>query len=265
MKEQQVIYYTDELNEEFSTFKTTPRAIDASYDYDDSSFGKKVRRFFCYRIVMYPFAYLYTKLVFRRKVVGADLLKPYRKQGIFLFGNHTQPMGDALMQACLTYPRLNYVIIHPNNLNVPVFGKMVPALGGLPIPDGVSAYRNFRNAIENRIRRGNPVVIYPEAHIWPYYTHIRPFAETSFAYPVQMKAPTFCFVNTYKDRGKGRRPQIVTYIKGPFFPDENLTAKEQRKQLRNLVYDQMVQLSQHSDVEYVKYIKKETDKGDSNG
>lgn len=265
MENRQVIFYEDELKDEFSTFTTTPRAIDASYNYDDSSFGKQLKRFFVYRIVMFPYAYLYSKLVFHRKIVGKELLKPYRRQGIFMFGNHTQPLGDALLQAVNTYPRLNYVIVHPNNLDVPVFGKMVPALGGLPIPDGVSAYKNFRNAIEERIKRGCPVVIYPEAHIWPYYTHIRPFLETSFAYPVQMKAPTFCFVNTYQKMGRRKKPRMVTYIQGPFMADDNLSPKEQRHQLRDMVYNAMVKLSEHSDVEYIKYIKKEKQGDKENG
>ena len=54
MENRQVIFYEDELKDEFSTFTTTPRAIDASYDYDDSSFGKQLKRFFVYRIVMFP-------------------------------------------------------------------------------------------------------------------------------------------------------------------------------------------------------------------
>ncbi len=265
MEKRQVIYYADELNDEFSTFTTTPRPIDASYNYDDSSFIKQMKRFIIYRIVMFPYAWLYSKLVFHRKIVGGELLRPYRKQGIFLFGNHTQPLGDALLQACITYPRLNYVIVHPNNLDVPVFGRMVPALGGLPIPDGVSAYRNFRNAIEERIRRGNPVVIYPEAHIWPYYTHIRPFPETSFAYPVQLNAPSFCFVNTYQRMGGRRKPRMVTYIRGPFMADQSLSPKEQRRQLRDMVYKAMVELSENSDVEYIKYIKKDNQGEKENG
>ena len=135
MDNRKVIYYTDELHDEFSTFTTTPPRIDGSYDYERNTPFKKFLKFLCYRIIMYPIVILYGKIVFRQKIIGKDKLKPFKKQGIFLYGNHTQPLGDALLQTRLTFPRRTYIIVHPNNLNVPVLGKMVPSLGGLPIPD----------------------------------------------------------------------------------------------------------------------------------
>lgn len=71
-------------------------------------------------------------------------------------------------------------------------------------------------------------MIYPEAHIWPFYTGIRPFPDTSFRYPVQQKLPVFCLTNTYQRRGKSHIPQIVTYLDGPFYPDAELPAKLQK-------------------------------------
>ena len=261
MEERKVIYYTDELHDEFSTFTTTPPTIGDDYDYERTSFGKKLERFFVYRVFVYPVAFLYSKLVFHRKIVGKNLLRPYRKQGIFLYGNHTQPTGDALMQSCLTWPRLNYVIVHPNNLKVPFIGRFTPALGALPIPDTMGAFRNFKKAIEHKIGQGSPVVIYPEAHIWPWYTKIRPFADTSFAYPVQLKAPVFCFVNTYRKRHFGNKPRMVTYIQGPFFADDSLNPQEQRKKLRDEVYSSMSKLAENSNVEMIQYIRKEEENG----
>ncbi|MBO4780851.1 MAG: hypothetical protein J5522_00505 [Lachnospiraceae bacterium] len=119
MDGRQIIYYTDELHDEFSTFTTTPPRIDGSYDYERKSFFKKLLAFITYRIIMYPIVVVYGRLVFRQKIVGKDKLKPFKKQGFFLYGNHTQPLGDALLQTRLTFPRRTYIIVHPNNLNVP--------------------------------------------------------------------------------------------------------------------------------------------------
>ena len=239
-----------------SSFTAVPARIDGSYDYERASFFKRFTRFFLYRIVMYPAGVVYSRIAFRQKIVGREKLKPYRDAGIFLFGNHTQPTGDAFMQTRVVFPRMSYVIVHPNNLAVPVIGKMVPALGGLPVPDGMEAYRNFRRAITSAIEGGSPVVIYPEAHIWPYYTGVRPFPDTSFAYPVELGAPSFCFVNTYHKRRFGKRPRIVTYVEGPFFPPEEGSARERRAALRDRVYGAMTQLASRSEVEYIKYVKK---------
>jgi 1-acyl-sn-glycerol-3-phosphate acyltransferase len=261
MDGRQIIYYTDELHDEFSTFTTTPPRIDGSYDYERKSFFKKLLAFITYRIIMYPIVVVYGRLVFRQKIIGKEKLKPFKKQGLFLYGNHTQPLGDALLQTRLTFPRRTYIIVHPNNLKVPFFGKMVPSLGGLPIPDDKAAYKNFLNAINSRVTEGNPLVIYPEAHIWPYYTGIRPFVDTSFMYPVSLKAPVFCFVNTYKKTRFRKRPKLVTYIEGPFYSGSEESPKADRKVLRDRVYRKMCELAKNSDIEMIKYIKKEENDG----
>ena len=265
MEKRKVIYYTDEQNDEFSTFTATPPRIDGSYDYERKSPFKRFLRFFLYRVVMYPAGVIYARLAFRQKIVGREKLKPYRGCGVFLFGNHTQPTGDAFMQTRVVFPRMSYVVVHPNNLAVPVIGKMVPSLGGLPLPDDMEAYRNFRAAINAKIAEGHPVVVYPEAHIWPYNTGIRDFPDTSFAYPVETGAPSFCFVNTYHKRRFGGRARIVTYVEGPFFAPEEGTPRARRRALRDEVHGAMTQLAILSDHEVVKYIKKETDGENADG
>ena len=128
-----------------------------------------------------------------------------------------------------------------------------------PLPDDKAAYANFTRAIEQRITEGKAVVIYPEAHIWPYYTGIRPFTDTSFHYPVKFNTPVFCFTNTYRKRRFGKKPRIVTCVDGPFFPNEELPQKQRRKDLRDRVYNAMLTRAQASDCVTIQYIKKESE------
>ena len=254
MDERKVIYYKDELNDEFSPMKLTPPVIDGSYDYMKPR--GRLARFIAYRLFALPAAFFYSKLVFRQKIVGKEKLKAC-KTGFFLYGNHTQPTGDALMQALLTCPKTNYVIVHPNNLVVPVIGRFTPALGALPLPGDLAAYRNFRKAIERRVKEGHPLVVYPEAHIWPYYTGVRPFTDVSFSYPVELDVPAYCFTNTYRERRFGKKPRIVTYIDGPFLPDKTADRRAARKKLRDEVYAAMCARAQNSTVKVIEYIKAE--------
>lgn len=256
MDKRKIIYYEDELNDEFSVKKITPRRIDASYDYGKSSPWKRFTRFFWYRIVATPLAILYTKIKFRHRIVGAELLLPYRKCGYFIYGNHTQDIGDALIPNMVDKPKSKYVIVHPNNVSIPVLGRIVPSLGGIPLPDDLAAHRNFTATIDRRIKEGHAIVIYPEAHIWPYYTGIRPFPDDSFFYPVKYGTPVFCFTNTYKSRGEGREPQIVTYVDGPFLPDDTLPPRERRRDLRDRVRAKMTERARLSDAEVIKYLKR---------
>ena len=257
MEKREIIYYTDELNDEFSKAKITSRKIDESYVYCHDSLFKRITHFFWYRIIAAPLAFVYVKRKFAHKVVGAKKLDECRKTGYFLYGNHTQDIGDALMPNMLDFSRDKYFIVHPNNVSMPVLGRITPSLGALPLPDTLGAYRNFLDAVEQRISEGCGVVIYPEAHIWPYYTKIRPFTDASFAYPAKLGAPVFCFTNTYHKRKYSREPRIVTYVDGPFYPNAELTPREQRRELRDKVYAQMCERAKLSDFEKIKYVKLE--------
>ena len=258
MDKRKIIYYTDELNDEFSLAEISPRTIDKNYVYIHKSLFKKFTRFFWYRIVFFPIAILYSKIKFHHKVVNQDVIKGYKKSGYFLYGNHTQDIGDAFMVQRINKAKGKYVIVHPNNVSMPVLGKLTPSLGALPLPDDLAAYKNFISAIDMRIKQRKCVVVYPEAHIWPFYTGIRPFVDTSFQYPIKLDVPTFCFTNTYQKRRFSKKPKIVTYVDGPFFPNNELTFKEQRADLRNQVYNCMCKRAENSTVNWIQYIKKDT-------
>ena len=48
---------------------------------------------------------------------------------------------------------------------------------------------------------------------------------------------------------------MVTYIDGPFYPDQSLPVKEQKKLLRDQVYHTMVERAENSNMEMIQYIK----------
>lgn len=253
-----MIYYTDELNDEFSTAIIEPIKIDGNFKYLQNSLFKRFTHFFWYRIIAHPVAFLYTKIKFGHKIENANLLKKARKTGYFLYGNHTQDIGDAFIPNMLDKAKDKYVIVHPNNVSIPGIGKVAVSLGALPLPDDLAAFRNFSAAIETRIKQKKAVVIYPEAHIWPYYTDIRPFVDTSFQYPIKYGVPVFCFTNTYQKRKNPKKPRIVTYIDGPFFPDDAIPPKERRRDLRDRIYACMCERAKKSDCIIIQYIKKES-------
>ena len=64
-------------------------------------------------------------------------------------------------------------------------------------------YTELYDAIKKRIEQKKCVVIYPEAHVWEYYTKIRPFPSTSFKFPVNCDVPAFCMTTTYYKRKFG--------------------------------------------------------------
>ena len=261
LKERKVIYYSDEQNDEFSTAKINAIKIDGSYVYDRTKGFSAVARFFFYRIVATPLAYLYCKLFLHYKCANREVLKPYKKTGYYLYGNHTSNYGDPLMPNLFAFSKNVYFIVHPNNVSMPFLGFINRYIGAIPLPDDMEAAKKFTAFINERIEKNDCVCIYPEAHIWPYYTKIRNFPDKSFGYPARTGAPVFCFTNTYQKRycfGKELdKPKIVTYIDGPFMPGMEKPLGERKKELRDIVYNTMCERSKLSDKEYVVYEKKE--------
>ena len=254
--EQKIIYYKDELNDEFSEAKIVPRKIDGKYKYFHKNPFWKISAFL-FNLIIIPVKFFYPKIKFRIKYIGKEKLKKFKNSGYFVYVNHTQEFCDTFIPSNPIFPKRNYIIVNPENVSLPVLGNSIQMLGAIPVPGNKEATKNFLNKIEKVIKDKHSITIYPEAHIWPYYTKIRPFKSVSFKYPIELDVPTFCMTNTYIRRGKTNKVNIVTYIDGPFFPDKNLTNKQEKKEnLRNKVYEQMVKRSKNSNIEQVKYILK---------
>lgn len=254
MDNKEIIYYKDELNDEFSKAKITPRRIDENYKYIHKNPVWNICAFILQNILSMPIKYLYAKIKFRIKYVGKEKLKPYKKEGYFIYVNHTQPFADTFIPSIANYPKRNYFIVNPENVSMKGLKTIVEMLGAIPIPSNRQAMKNFLNTVEIRIKKASSITIYPEAHIWPYYTKIRPFKAVSFKYPVQLDKPVFCMTNTYQKYRKNKI-RMVTYIDGPFFQNKELKMQEQKQDLRDRVYNCMVERSKNSNIEYIKYEK----------
>lgn len=251
------VYYTDERTDEFSSGNIQAKVIDENYRYIDGRPLWKLGRFAAYRLVAMPAAYLYCKLFLHSTFRNRQVLKTVKGQGCFVYGNHTQQVGDPFLPNLALCPKSVYMIVHPDNVSMPVLGRITPYLGALPLPSNLKAMRNFKEAIRTRIREGSFVMIYPEAHIWPFYTGIRDFPATSMKYPVELDAPSFALTTTYRRRRFGRKPRTVTYLDGPFYPDKDLPPRARAQALRDRIHGAMVMRSRESDCEYIRYVKKE--------
>lgn len=252
--EKRIIYYKDELNDEFSTAKIEPREIDENYKYEHKNIFWRAFGWLVQNVLSVPIKFIYVKAKFKIKYVGKEKLKLYKKQGYFVYGNHTQSFADTFIITNTIFPKRNFLIVNPENVSMRFLGNIVQMLGAIPIPTKKKAMKNFLESINTKIKKGYSVTIFPEAHIWPYYTKIRPFKDVSFKYPIELNVPAFCVTNTYQSYGKNNdKIQIVTYVDGPFFSNEELPIKERKQDLRNRVYNAMVERSKNSNIEYIEY------------
>lgn len=257
MENRKVIYYKDELNDEFSTAQITPRKIDENYKYEHNIVWD-ICSYLLQNVLSMPIKVGYQKIKFKLKYIGKEKLKPYKKKPYFIYANHTQTFADTFIPSVANYPKRNFLIVNPANVSIKGAQTAIEMLGAVPTPDTKMAMKNFLETIKKKIRKNYSITIYPEAHIWPYYTKIRNFKDVSFKYPVELDVPVFSLTNTYKAYGKNKEKiKIETYIDGPFFANKNLSKKESQKELRDRVYNTMVERSKNSDIEYIKYIEAE--------
>ena len=69
----------------------------------------------------------------------------------------------------------------------------------------------------------------------------------------------FVLTNCYQKRWYLKRPQIVTYADGPFYPNPQSARKVAAKEMRDIAYNTMKKrLAEHTTCEYIKYIKEES-------
>lgn len=256
MKYQTKLQYSNEQTDEVLKFKTYNKKINSNYKYIRKNPIYNLLSFFTYRFIATPLVWFYYKLIKKVKIYNKKALKNI-KGGYFIYANHTNQFGDAFWPALICFPKKPYIVVNPNNVAIPFIGKLLRMWGALPVPDTITASKNFTNSIKYILNKNKPILIYPEAHIWPYYTKIRNFNSTSFYFPIKFNKPVFCFTTTYKLKKIGKKPKIEIYIDGPFYYNTTLPFKEQQKNLRDAVFNTMQQNCKHSNYSYFNYIKEE--------
>lgn len=255
MMDKKIFYYENELEDEFSKAQIEPITIDEKYPYVHHKIWDFCS-FLCQNVLSMPIKIFYMKWKLHLKFVGKEKFKKCKNTGYFIYANHTQEFADTFIPSLANYPKRNFFIVNPENVSMKGLTKLVPLLGAIPVPGNIKATRNFLELIQKRISAKMSITIYPEAHIWPYYTKIRAFKDTSFKYPVELNVPIYTITNTYHKGRKEGRIKIISYVDGPFYPDQSLSKKEAQKVLRNNTFDIMCERSKTSDYEHIIYVKK---------
>ncbi len=252
-----IFYYTDPINDDFAGTNITRKRLREGYCYLPESRVRRAVAWFLHHIVATPVVYCFLKISCGQKIVGRNKLRPYRKEGYFLYGNHTRAAGDAFTPSIAAFPKKPYIVVNADAVSIPFLRRIVEDLGAMPVPDSWETQKSFFGAIEKRAEKGDVIVIYPEAHIWPLYTGIRPFPDSSFAYPASAGKPVFTFTTTYAKRKLFGGVKATVYIDGPFFAEEEATKKEQKKDLRDQVFAAMKARSELSTYSPNRFIQEE--------
>ena len=261
VKNERVTYYSDPLTDDFAGTNINTCHVPADFKYVRTGAVWRISGFIVYYMIAVPLVWVMAKLMLGLKFENRKALKTLRKTGFFLYGNHTNAL-DVYVPALAAFPKRSYIIANPDIVSIRGIKRLVMMLGALPVPSEHKGMRGFTEAISLRCKERSCIAVYPEAHIWPYYTGIRPFADTSFYYPVSNGAPAVAMVTTYRKR-KGlfafcKRPGMTVTFSEVFYPDTSLTKREAQKKLHRQVYEFMKTKSENTDqVCYIRYEYKE--------
>lgn len=243
-------YYDDPLRDDFSGFPPArPIRVDEHFRYIRRGPLFSLASFLLYRVIMTPLAALYCRLRFRLRLRG-NVAALRRCRAGYLYGNHTQAPGDGFFPSLAAFPRRVYVVAHPDNIARRGTRTVMQMLGALPTPTTRRGLPAFRRAVAARAAHGC-VAVYPEAHIWPYASVIRPFTDTSFTFPAEDGLPVFSGTVVYHATRRGK-PRIELWIDGPF-SGEGEGQRARRADLRNKVYDAMCRRAAQGDAVFVRY------------
>jgi len=131
-----VIYYTDELNEDFSGSKVKPKTINAKYKYISKNPFYNFFAFIAYRIIATPIAFMF-KWCKGIKYENRQVLRKFKGKGYFVYANHTNIGSDVLSPHTISFPAKSYMIVASENINIPVIGGVTKMLGAMPLPSTV--------------------------------------------------------------------------------------------------------------------------------
>ena len=264
--EERVFYYASEEDDPIKTDEQEKKVevgLPEGYEFIPKNSFVKLYSAMLFRIFKL-FGQYYERGYWQAKFYGREKLKRARGKGYVIYANHTNPFHDVFGPA-LAADRRIFTIISPGNLKIPGIGKVLPYIGGLPLGKTKEEKKAFNDAVDERLKQKKVLVIYPEAHVWPYATKVRKFpaGDRSFKYAVRNNLPIFTMTTTYhkrKDKKRGDLPRMDVYIDGPFWPDVNLGEDENRAKLAKEAYDSMVNYSKKNSYEYFQYRPKSAKK-----
>jgi len=253
-------FYYENYTDDFAVTKDLKsNIVGDDYKYETKNPFFWLFSFVVYFIIVKPLAWCILKLRFGYKTKNRKVLRKCRNKGYFIYGNHTNYLPDAFGPNIIRFRR-NSIVVNSQTVSIKGIRTLVKALGAIPLGDTYQAKKKFFKCIKNRIRKKQSVMIFPEAHIWPYYNSVRPFDPINMKYQVILDVPAYTISYCYKKRKFFKIPKVIAYIDGPFYPDRNLEPKDRQEKLYNEVYNTIKdRTDNYSTYSVHTYLKKENE------
>lgn len=195
-----------------------------------------------YYFVAVPVIYLISKIMFGLKIEGRENLDKANGAGITV-SNHVHFL-DCAMIGLAMFPKRIYYTASDGSFRMPIIRHLVKLLNALPISNNINSKKKLILAIDELLKKGEKVHFYPEASLWPYYEKIRRFKNGAFEVAVRNNVPVIPMVFNFREVTGIRKfikekPFITLKILDPVYPNADLSRREQIKNLKTKVFEEM--------------------------
>ena len=231
--------------------------FDENYPYFDNSLSLRFKKRLV-RILLYVLVFPMARIRLGLRIEGRKNLKNNKKilkEGVVSFCNHVS-MWDYLGVLRAIIPHNPHLLAWDKNLNGEN-ATLIRLVGGVPIPvTSMKGKLRFSNEVDQFLKSGGWLHIYPEACVWEYYRPIRPFKVGAANYAVRADKPILPLVYVYRKPNWIRRKifkQIAVFtirIGNPIFVDKSLPQEERAKDLTIRVHQEMVKMANIKDNMY---------------
>lgn len=160
------------------------------------------------------------------------------KTGAMLTCNHFNPFDSFTVEKVfrtsnqIKNKKLYKVIREGNYTNFPgLYGFLFRNCDTLPLSSNMRTMTIFMKAVDEILRRGDFILIYPEQSLWWNYKKPKPLKSGAFRLATRNNVPVIPIFITMQDSdkiGDDGFPiqEYIVNIKEPIYPDENLSEKE---------------------------------------
>ena len=180
---------------------------------------------------------LHDLIMYHLKIEGKQNLKKVKGKGVIGICNHSQYMDMAISRFAFYNKKYYCTSAIFNNKNG-FGGKMMKALGSLPLSPKPSAQRKLGETIKKLTKKNTAVMFYPEKAMWKNYRKPRPFMKGAFYYAVKANVPIVPMFVLYRDNKKldkitKRKNRLTLKIMQPIYPNMELNEKMRIEYMRD--------------------------------
>jgi 1-acyl-sn-glycerol-3-phosphate acyltransferase len=205
---------------------------------------KRMLSFVFYYLIAFPLLWIYVTFLlgvrFRHRKYLRDI-----KGGAVLVSNHVHTL-DSAMNGVAAFPKKPIFTGLKANFRLPLAGFLVNILGTVPVPETRSESRVFLNELTRHARSGRFVHFFPEGHLIPYDTELRPFKKGAFQVAEEADVPIVPIGIAFKEKTSIfpllAKQKVVLSVGKPIYPDSFRLKREQIAYLQDASFGAMQSL-----------------------